>query len=242
MSKISVIIVEDEISTLEYLESVVEDFGMEVLGTYQHYEKALKAINTRNPDIALLDIDLGGEQTGIQLASQVTSLSSIIFITSFTDKEVLDEAMKVNPAAYLTKPFKDEDVRIAIEMAVFKEKQLSDTESEPLSILNDSLFVRSKNQYVRLRFKEIRWLKAEGAYTTIQTSSTKYVVRNILKKVANQLPDSVFVRVHRSYLVNVDAIKSIGTQSVFIDDIEVPISRSIQNELLGKINLLSSSD
>ncbi len=241
MNKITAIIIEDEISTLEYLQMIVEDCGLEVMGAFQDYDKALNAIDKNKPDLVLVDIDLGSDKTGLDLAEKIKWTPSIIFITSHTESEVVQRAKRLKPHAYLSKPFKVEDLRIAIEMAVFNDPNPVE-ELDSISTLNDSLFIRNINVYIRLRFHTIRWLKAEGAYTEIQTADKKFVVRNILKKVEAQLPNTKFLRIHRSHVVNVDAITAINHSQIYIDGEGLPISRSLQAELINRINLLSSSD
>lgn len=236
----TVIIVEDDPSTADFIEMILEKEGYRIVSKCNSFESGLKAVNTLDPDVVLLDIDLGDGPSGIDLAREIGGSSTVIFLTSYFDMETIKQAKHAGLSSYLTKPFKPEDLVIAMELAKDDQEQVE--VEEAISVMEDSIFVRDRGLFVRLRFDDIYWLKAEGAYTELKLTGKKYVIRNLLKDVEARFPGDRFFRVHRSYVINIEAITAINHQSVYFDDLSIPISRNSYKQILAKIKLISSSD
>ncbi len=236
----TVIIVEDDPSTADFIEMILEKEGHHIVSKCNSFESGLKAINTLDPEVVLLDIDLGVGPTGIDLAREIQGTATVIFLTSYFDMETIKQAKRAGLSSYLTKPFKPEDLVIALELAKDDQEQVAIEGT--ISVMEDSIFVRDRGLFVRLRYADIYWLKAEGAYTELKLSGKKYVIRNLLKDVEAKFPSNRFFRVHRSYVINIEAITAINHQSVYFEDQSIPISRNSYKQLLAKIKLISSSD
>lgn len=210
------VIIEDEYFAAEHLSLLVSDLNFEVAGVYHSGEEFLEQIDW-NFDIALLDILLSGEITGLDLASEVKKQRKpFVFITANKDTETLKVAAKLGPSGYITKPFEPNDVVAALEILVHQ--------------LPKPLRLNTRNGERMIDPAEIVFIKSDGAYVNIQTRSENIIQRKLLKDIEDELPNS-FIRVHRSYLVNKDFIEQKNAVSISLLNHQVPVSRTYKENL-----------
>lgn len=107
-------------------------------------------------------------------------------------------------------------------------------------LIKDALFVRDKGCLKKIRFNDILWLKGDGNYTTLVTRERVYSLRNILKEFEAILPPEEFVRIHKSYVVNVDEINTISPKEVTVESQKVPVGRTYYHRLIQGINKLGA--
>ena len=123
MTSLKIMIVEDEIIVAKDIQRILKKLGYEAFDPFVQGKKALDAIEKLNPDLILLDINLkGSDMDGIQVAEQVCQNYQIpvIFLTAFSDKATLERAKLTEPYGYIIKPFEEDDIRTAIEIAYYK--------------------------------------------------------------------------------------------------------------------------
>jgi PAS domain S-box-containing protein len=123
MSALKIMIVEDEVIVAKDIQRILKKLGYEAFDPYPNPKKALEAIEKLNPDLLLLDINLKGSQTdGVHLAEEIKQAYNIpfIFLTAFSDKATLERAKQTEPYGYIIKPFEEDDIRTAIEIAYYK--------------------------------------------------------------------------------------------------------------------------
>src|SRR5258708_21567457 len=123
MKKLKIMIVEDEIIVAKDIQRILTKLGYESHPPFSAGQKALDAIETVKPDFILLDINLrGSDMDGIELAKQIHEHYHIpfLFLTAFSDKSTLDRAKLTEPYGYIIKPFEEDDIRTAIEIAHYK--------------------------------------------------------------------------------------------------------------------------
>lgn len=108
-------------------------------------------------------------------------------------------------------------------------------------LIKDGLFIRNKGNLIKVKWIDILWLKGDGNYTTLVTRTQVYSLRNILKEFEAVLPDGDFFRIHKSYIVRLDEIKSINPREVAIANDTVPVGRTYFQELMNGIKKLGSS-
>jgi|SRR5665811_1341725 len=133
MVKNKIMIVEDEIIVAEHIRRSLQNMGYSVTSITSSGAKAIKIVEDNNPDLVLMDIILGGEMDGIETAKLIRSRFNIpvVFLTAFSDEKILERAKITEPFGYIIKPFNDTDLRINIEIALYKhtmEKELKDSE------------------------------------------------------------------------------------------------------------------
>jgi len=123
MDKIKILIVEDEYIIANDIQTSLENMGYEVCGMAASGEKALALTKKLSPDLILMDIMLKGDMDGIETAAMIreTDDISVIFLSAYSDDGILDRAKQTLPFGYLIKPFRDRELKAAIEMAIYKQ-------------------------------------------------------------------------------------------------------------------------
>lgn len=226
---ISVFIVEDNPFTVQDLKEILRQEGMEVLKACYSAEQAKELWPALDPDVLLVDIKLKGKLTGIDFVHWIQEKKKVpvIYLSANSDKETVAKALDTKPESFLTKPFEDKDVVIAIELA-FNKYNATQVDS------NSHWFIRSGNRFIKLNISEILFLEADGSYSKIITDKDQYLVTGNLNVFAKQRQKN-FIRIHRSYLVNIDRVSSWDGSQVFIDEYSIPIGRSYKSLFKGRI-------
>lgn len=107
-------------------------------------------------------------------------------------------------------------------------------------LIKDGVFIRNKGNLVKVKWIDILWLKGDGNYTTLVTRTQVFSLRNILKEFESVLPNEEFFRIHKSYIVRLDEIKSINPREVVIGNDSVPVGRTYFQDLINGIKKLGS--
>lgn len=241
MSQLQILIVEDEMIVADHLMIVLEKLGYDPLRPAINYTEALETLKNNQVDLAFLDIHLAGSRDGIDLAWKIREDFDIpfIFLTSNTDSATVERAKLVNPAAFLVKPFGKADIYTSIEMAIhnYKPAPAPEKEESAPEILRDMLFVRHKDLFVKIKLKDIAYMKAARVYLEVYTSEgKKYLIRKSLTEITERFPDEFF-RLHRSYTVNLDHLSAINSQYVVVGEEKIPIGKNYREELLSRIQI-----
>lgn len=141
MSEIKILLVEDEFIIADNIRDKLEKLGYIVTAIVSSGIKALKEIETNRPDLILMDINIKGDIDGIETAEQIKKRSAIpvIFLTAYSDAEVIERAQLTEPYGYLLKPLKDRELAITIKMALYKhatDKKLSSLKAMLVTVFN----------------------------------------------------------------------------------------------------------
>lgn len=221
----NIFIVEDEVDLAENVENILILFGYTIVGKEGDGEKAFDLILKLKPDLILMDVMLKGKISGIDLTQMIRQVSDIpiIFITAHSDKYYLDRISTLNYDSYILKPFSKEVLISTIYLSSLKQNNVSST--------NNVLNIRDKGFIVPLKEDEIMMLKADGLYTRICTTEREYVVRDILKDVNSRLSAKKFLRIHKSYIVNLDFVTAFNSKEVSVKKYIVPIRRGFFKQL-----------
>lgn len=222
-------VIEDEAVIAETLRMMLESLGYEVPDPALNPKEGLELIRREQPDIVLMDINLNSDIDGIQLAGEVKKIMEvpIVFITSYADGATIERAKRVSPAGYLVKPFTIQDIHAAIEIAMLQKPASSSPTAEPAQFL----FVKSGTAYIKINPDEIDFIRSEGIYLEIISGTRKWVVRDSFEGLMERLARPRFVRVHKSYCINIDRIDMVEADFVKIGPVEIPLGRSKKEEL-----------
>ncbi len=234
----NIIIIEDEYSIAMDMELRLNKMGYNVIGIATNYNDALPLLLEKDIDIALLDINLNCEKTGIDLGKLIFNKFNIpiVFITAYTDVKTFSDALEANPMGFITKPFKDADLHNNIQLAI--NKFLKVIESNPdLKNDNQCLFIKDKGVFQQININDILWIEAMDNYTVVHTNNGKHIAHAFLKDVLTKL-GSGFVRIHRSHAVALSKITTIEDNVVYIGKTFLIISQNYRNELLEKMKIL----
>ena len=241
----TILIIEDEMIIAANISLQLTTLGYEVTGIIPRGEEALLHIEQQQPDIVLLDINLKGGLDGIETAKimQKSYNIPIIYLTANADEDNFNRAKSTNPYAFISKPFKKLDLQRAIELTVARleaennPKTISQDKLTPY-ILSDSIFVKHLEKMVRVDIKDILYIEAERNYCRIYTRSKEYLLVITLKDLDKKLPNKHFIRVHRSFIVNVSQIDELAVNHIVIDKKAIPVSKALKEELLNRLQTI----
>lgn len=234
---LNILIVEDDISLAVDLEMIVEEMGYNVIGKPDNSEEALKIIEQEVPDLILMDIDIKGNLTGIQVAEKIRHADiPVLFVTSFNDQIHFDQAKKTNYIGYIVKPVNKFTLRSTIENT-FRGIAKEETEAFPIK---DTLFFKKRGILYRIKIPSILYVSADDDYTITTTQEGEFISSLRLFEIQELLEPFDFIKVHRSHLVNLNKVHSIDTNRniLKIGEHEVPVSRTNKGLILEKIQLL----
>ncbi|MGC8823098.1 MAG: LytR/AlgR family response regulator transcription factor [Bacteroidales bacterium] len=216
MENIRAIIVEDEEPARVVLREYLKNFPRinpiaEIIDGFN----AVKAINEQKPDLLFLDIQLP-KLTGFEVLELIEHMPVIIFTTAFDQYAI--QAFEKNAADYLLKPFSEERFAMAIQKAMDKlairqndsttVKKMVDYLSSSPNLL-DRIVVKTNSSIKVIPLDQIVYLEAQDDYVMIYTPTGKHLKEKTMKYFETHLPDRQFVRIHRSYIVNIDYIAQI---------------------------------
>lgn len=244
-AKVKLLIVEDEILLANDIANRLSDNNYAIAGIADTADKALNLLSKNNDiDMVLIDIMLKGDRDGIELAREINTTYNVpfLFLTSHADSYLIERAKSVKPYAYLLKPFNDRQVGIAIELAlknfavripeerVLEKKSFSPTENQVLQI-KDSLFLKKNQHFERVPIEEILFLEADSNYCTVYTRTNRFMYSVGLNKIEAQLPPDRFLRIHRSYVVNINLVDGFEGNMLFVGSNKIPVSKSHKEEV-----------
>jgi two-component system response regulator LytT len=223
VNKFKILIVDDEVLMAEFLKDLLIGLNYSQLELAHNKRRAIERIEDFKPNLILLDIRMNDEIEGIELAEIINEQYKMpfIYITAHSDKETIQRALNTKPLGYITKPFKQADVYATIKIAEesFKSKQ------EEFLVFKDGYI------HTKLPINDILFVEASDNYIDIHSNNKKYTLRNTLEWFKENTPDYLFHRTHRSYIVNITKITKSSRKSVFINNIEIPVSRGNQPKI-----------
>ncbi len=244
--KIKILIVEDEMIIAANISLQLNELGYEVTGIVPRGEEALMHIKSETPDIILLDINLKGNLDGIEtaLTMQKTHDIPVIYLTANSDDAHFNRAKETHPYGFIAKPFKKLDLQRVIELTItqigIKKNNKTDVKStnDEAFILSDCIFVRHFNSMVKVNIIDILYIEAERNYCRIFSNNKEYLLVITLKEMDKKLPSKHFLRIHRSYIINISQITEIATSHIVIGRKAIPISKSLKKELLKRLQTI----
>lgn len=241
MAAYNILVIEDDAQIAESLVEMLEIIGHKVLASAESYDQAIAALDQENPDLALVDIQLKGDKTGIDIAERLRNDYKVpfIFTTAYADKETIEKAAAHSPYGYIVKPYGMKDINAGIEIAISNHQNLKSLKNEEGEIFQqNNLFVKVNSRLVRIEPENILFVEAKGDYVLFKTKEKGYIVHSTIKNIEEKLDPSQFVRVHRSYIVNLNKIVDIEENNLLIGDLIVPVSRNQKPILLSKLNTI----
>jgi DNA-binding LytR/AlgR family response regulator len=256
MARLKLLIAEDDVVIAQNLSLSLESMGYEVCQAVSSGEELLLKVHQHQPDLIILDITLDGKLDGIETAALLAKATRLpfIFMTAFSDKETIDRAKQTNPHAYLVKPFDARTLQSSIELAIHNAGtrqlqpengavsaapvQIADAVEADNFLLHDALFVKVRNRLEKVMLGDIVWAEAQDIYCNIKTRTHLHLVSQSLKNLEQRLPANQFMRVHRSYIVQLTAIEAIEDNNILIGGKHIPIGNTHRDALLKRLQIL----
>ena len=217
----------------------------EIIGPAHNLKEAYKLLAKETFDLAILDIYIGKEPHGIDLANKISKKhpAPIIFLTSATDRKTFKKAMISKPYAYLMKPLKHNEIQFSMELSLERYAndpgQLTTKENSALKV-NDNLFMKIGNLLTKTSIKDILYIESDDKYCTVFTQDKKFLVQRSLKSFGEMLPE-IFLGIHRKYLINRNYITSIHPNDYTLTlnhNKVLPVSQRYRKKLLKLINII----
>ena len=230
------IIIDDEEMARAIIEQLIsKNKELVLIESFSNAIEAIKFLNQNSVDLIFLDIHMP-TFTGFDLLQTLKNPPKVILTTS--DKNFAIEAFEYNCIVdYLVKPVTQE----RFDKAILKAKSFNVVSSNSKKVekdIIDELYVNIDRRLVKINFATINLIEAKGDYIQIKTDSKNYTVHSTLKKIEDKLPYELFLKVHRSFIINTTKIIDIEDNSVLIGNNVIPVSRSNRPELMKRLNLL----
>ena len=247
MAKVNILVVEDEIIVSKDIQNSLIRLGYNIVGSAASGEKAIEVAISEKPDLILMDIMLKGEMNGIEAAEKIKEKLNvpIIFLTAYAEDSTLSKAKLVEPYGYILKPFKEIDLKTAIEVAVYKHAKEAEILKERDLLFqiveskeeNDFVFIKLKSRFIKINIKDITLIEALKDYVIIHTNEGKFTVHSTMKDIERKFDFDNFFRVHRSYIINTNKIISIEHSNIMLDGYskEIPIGGSYKENFSKKM-------
>jgi DNA-binding LytR/AlgR family response regulator len=241
MSKeqLRVLIVEDEFITIEAISSILEEMNCIISGDAMSAEEAIEVLEKGETDLAILDINIKGDKDGIWIGNKIKHNYKIpfIFLTAFGDDKTIMRAVETGPYGYLVKPFSKADVYSAIEIAMNTHTKLNkeDETKETRRSENEAIFIRDDYNFVKIQVKDILFVKSDKNYLEVHLPNKTHLVRGKLSDFIENLPTADFMKVHRSYAINISKIDVLGGGFIKLGEQEIPLGGDYKTELLKRI-------
>ena len=231
------IIIDDEQMARVIIRTLCSEVNsLNIVEEFTNAIQAIKYLNENQVDLIFLDIHMPNF-SGLDFIKTLKDPPKIIFTTS--DPQFAIEAFEYDFIVdYLLKPVEfprfEKAIKKAEKLILNKNTSTSINEAE---IKND-FYVNIDRRLIKIDLPSIYLIEAKGDYINIKTEDKNYVVHSTLKKIEEKLPDSLFLKVHRSYIINVKKIIDIEDNSVLIKKDVIPVSRSNRPELMKRLDLL----
>jgi DNA-binding LytR/AlgR family response regulator len=225
------VIIEDEPMALELIAGYCNKLPfIELQETFTNPVKALDFLGRINTDILILDINMP-ELTGIQILNALPHPPLVIFTTAYP--EFAAESYNYNAVDYLLKPVSFDRFLKAINKARDIFNTTSSGNKKPDT---EYIFIKSGNRTVKLMLSDITHVAADGNYMSFHTKEQKIMSLMNMTEALKLLPETDFIRVHKSYIIAIGQISSFDKDDIFINDICIPIGNTYKEDLVKKIS------
>ncbi|GLR19089.1 LytR/AlgR family response regulator transcription factor [Portibacter lacus] len=233
------IIIDDEATARAIIRQLCAQVDiLNVLEDFPNAMQAIKYLNQNEVDLIFLDIHMP-DFSGIDFIETLKNPPKIILTTSDTNFGI--QAFEFDCIIdYLVKPITPQRFQKAILKAqsfMPKAVEVESSDQEESSSETD-LYVNIDRRLVKINIASIYLVEAKGDYINVKTETKNYIVHSTLKKIEDKLPQDLFLKIHRSYVINVKKIVDIEDNSVLIKKEVIPVSRSNRPELMKRLNLL----
>ncbi len=244
---IKILVVEDEMIIAAKISMQLTSLGYEVTGILPRGEEALAHMEENKPDIVLLDINLKGKIDGIEMAALMQQRNNIpiIYLTANSDEATFNRAKPTRPYAFISKPFKQLDLQRAIELTISRMAANDNTtqidiktgDEQPF-ILSDRIFVRHREKMIKIMVADILYMEADRNYSRIFTQHKEYLLSVTLKTIEEKLSMQLFMRIHRSYIINISHVDEVAEGHLIIAQKPIPIGAGMKEQLMQRIKTL----
>lgn len=219
-----ILVDDDSVSRQMIKDFITDKKELELLADFENMEDCLKFLNSADVDLIFLDVELPG-MNGIQFLEEFKPKARIILISA-EDKYAVN-GFNLEVSDYLLKP---------VSLARFNrsvEKLLSEQRISPK---HDFLFIKDKGVYQKILIPEIQYIQSSSEYVTIHTKQKRIMLYSSMEGMLNKLPSN-FKRVHRSYIVNIEAIEKVNGNSLEVNKQFISVSKTYHESIMSELGI-----
>jgi DNA-binding LytR/AlgR family response regulator len=251
MKEERILIVED-VSISENIEEILQLLGYTNIDIANSANQAVKEVKKRRPDMVFMDIKLKGDKDGIELGEiiQLMVNAPIVYVTSYSDPEIIERAKRTHPAGFIVKPFNTNDIHAMVEIVLYNQRTRPTTSSDPAGIpalenpyvVTDAVYIKADNAFERVDYTDIYYVEANGNMVTIFSKHRNFTIRKSMKDMEEKLPSNLFLRVQKSFIVQLAQIDNFNTKEINLKTGDVvQVGRQYYNSFLAKLNTITES-
>jgi len=206
---------------------------IEITGSFSNTDDASAFLLTNQTDLVFLDIQMPG-CSGIEFAKNISPRTLVIFTTAFSDYAV--DSYQVDAIDYLLKPLSPERFQKAVDKAISYHAILrSEVTSNIESIAADFMFIKAERKYFKVNFQDILYIEGLKDYVIVHLPDQRIITAMNIKTIYGRIPQSIFYRVSKSYIINLQHIASFDNNSIMIRSVEIPIGTGYRGYFFDEI-------
>ncbi|MXN91200.1 response regulator [Flavobacterium sp. Sd200] len=228
------IIVDDEPLARQGMQELIEEVSdIKIVGMFSNAPAALAFLKDNKTDLVFLDIQMP-KVTGLEFAEQIPAQTLIIFTTAYSQYAL--KSYELDAVDYLLKPIEKDRLEKAINKAVLYKKLLSDeTEKSVVEKAgNEFLVIKADRRYYKINFEDILFIEGLKDYVVLYTKIQKLITAMNLKTIQQKLPVLNFMRVSKSYIVNLAVVDSFDSHNLYIAEHEISLGEVYKNEFVQR--------
>lgn len=220
---IKILIVDDEVLIAEDIKDMLHEFGCKYTALAHSKKEAVHLLSSFSPNLVLLDIRMEHELEGFELANLINEEYTMpfIFITAHSDVATIKKIITAQPFAYITKPVKKSDLFANISLLA---EQLTQKQKQ-------NIHIKDGHKTIVLNPDDILYLESEGNYINIYTLEKRFISRQSMESILSELNPKIFIRSHRSYVVNKLHVTRFSKKEIEINRVKIPVSRNLSEEI-----------
>jgi DNA-binding LytR/AlgR family response regulator len=228
------IIVDDEPMARKVLEEYIEDVDfLTLVAKAENPVKAASLMNNNKVDLMFLDINMP-RMSGIDFLKSTSKLPLTILTTAYSEYAV--EGFELDVLDYLVKPFSfDRFLKAATKAKEYAELQNRSATSAPIDHTNNYFFVKCNGKIEKIFYDDLVYVEAMLNYIVLHTTDKKMIVYLTIKSIAEQLPGTLFLKIHKSTIINTSKIKSIEGNEIDMGKAKVIISQNLHDTVMKEI-------
>ncbi|UKB81463.1 LytR/AlgR family response regulator transcription factor [Chryseobacterium sp. MEBOG07] len=228
------IIVDDEpLARSEMRSLIAEISSIDILGEFSNAPAALEFLKDNDVDLIFLDIEMP-MVTGLEFVEMLPKKSLIVFTTAYSQYAL--KSYELEAVDYLLKPIDPQRLEKAIDKALLYTELLSkDTVKNTVeSNTADFLFIKAERRFYKISFSDIKFIEGLKDYVVIHTQQQKLITAMNLKTIHQKISGETFIRVSKSYVVNMNYIDSFDNHNIYIEDFEIPLGEVYRADFFTK--------
>lgn len=225
--KYNVLIVEDEGLIANYIKGIIEEHEFICTGIAVSYDDAISILKSTKVDIILLDINLFGEKTGVDLAEEINKKYQIpfLYLTSYSDNDTINDLKKTNPEGYLSKPVNPVDIVTSLSIVCKK--------------LFQKVTIAIGKKTYNINLNELLYISSDHIYLEVYYTSKKDVIRYSLQSILETLPENFLIRINRSIAINPQKIIGVNGNKLRLENSEeFKVSDKYKNVIQQHLSLI----